>query len=1593
MSILSLNGTDVTHIIHIADIHVRTGDKKVSRSIEYEYVFNKFVSNIKKLDCIKNNTALIIIAGDLFHNKGKFETEGTTILFEFINNLLNLAPVIIIAGNHDFRQEDPTYTDTIDMLVRPYKYTSTKYPIHYLKQTATYRWNNLCIGMCSVKETLRTFNTAGIVSELPQFPKPLNDSGIDCNVALFHGSISQSALPNGRTVDSITHGYPLEWFRGYDIAVLGDNHKQQINNGLDNTLKWGYPGSLIQQDDGESTFGHGYILWDIKTKTAEAFHIPNIYGAITIIRNNTSFYIRYSSTNIKPLNDEIEEDYFPNRPKVRLVNCSEYYNEIEQLLNSKGINPYIIKKTKAIGKEQIEQNVPVDKQINIINDMNSPKQWDDYIKTECPTFDVSDIIYNVNKLIINTNSNLPQTIISKIKKRNIDIQKYIDKYDSVLQSIDTHQYEICIKNMEWEYLMCYGENNYLDFESLDDGIALLNGPNASGKSSFLDVFCIGIFGEPTSSRSELSSDIKLCVNVIHDSKPTDKSACITIEFTVDKELYEITRSFGHNDINKVVNVCMINKIIETEDDTVIELIAEGTQTVNAWIAKRFGKLEDMLMSSILCQMDNTSYFYRTISEQKEILDKSMNLQTISAYQEILDESINANKYILNDITTHLEGIQSTIQNKDTIDLTKRLTILKQDILTQTAEIDTVTTEIKEILMKIGDIRTVERSEDIDETIQSMQDLHEQYISIDKEQIQLYEKQLSNNISLNKSLLPKDYTYLNDINDNENDNKNDNENDNENKLNETILSHQAIKPNESNLSISYIKTKRKEYEAWCDKHNPSKDTGVLDNLYSKHLKLETKLKELNDTPVIKPANYVVSDINPNDTLETLTCKELELTKTIKDIETYKPNKPNQTHQQLEHVIKQYNTWAANYPSEWIDNYKTMPNNIPKSDYAFNEASKAFDDILLQSVVKPTSIKPTITTTNIYTIENLKTINIKLKRIQNPIQFSKKKEDYGKWQATLKKWNELCEFYNLIGSESLQQLSHKRDILMESKTVIHAKQALLNNLNETLVGCKKDVDEIKRIPYNSECWACKEHHNPSQTKLNNTIKQIEKIETRIASETKTIDELTTILKSQSIDELNKQIAKRQEYEANVNIMQHDIIEWEKSVIAWKEEEARLVEYNRLEQKAALIEWNLYEKYMESYTEITQHLEKTRSDNIILKNFCIVAPSEIEKYNNALNELDVSEKWQIWYDKYTIINNQLENTINHKYSLWNKQKTETINEIEKLNKFKKEYDAWKTELPMLDKEYIIAEKWDKWQQRDLYLTNTKIYFAIQKSIEEYKKIAEALTVINNYEKYQKTIWLNELEDLEHQLKELKLCIGDTTKDITMIEKELSEIDITESQTVVISEEKDKIKDTLDKLTKFKDLFIGTKKNGDGFKAMLYREKVLPLIMNEVNNFLEELVDFKFIIKQHNTKITYLICDRNNTFTLSHASGFQKFVVGLAMRATLCKIGASGQSLKHLFIDEGFVCCDVSNIQQSERIVRVLMHYGRYRSILLISHLDVVRDISEKTINITRDTGKFSYVRYGKNKPKRKIVKRKKLANEVVEKKPRGRPRKIVL
>ena len=55
---------------------------------------------------------------------------------------------------------------------------------------------------------------------------------------------------------------------------------------MDKEHRIAYCGSLIQQNHGESLEKHGYLLWDVPTRTFEEFNIPNDYGFYTLDVDN-----------------------------------------------------------------------------------------------------------------------------------------------------------------------------------------------------------------------------------------------------------------------------------------------------------------------------------------------------------------------------------------------------------------------------------------------------------------------------------------------------------------------------------------------------------------------------------------------------------------------------------------------------------------------------------------------------------------------------------------------------------------------------------------------------------------------------------------------------------------------------------------------------------------------------------------------------------------------------------------------------------------------------------------------------------------------------------------------------------------------------------------------------------------------------------------------------------------------------------------------------------------------------------------------------------------------------------------------------------
>ena len=82
----------VKFIYHLADIHIRNYD----RHDEYKLIFEKLYKKLKN-----SEKGIIIIAGDILHQKTHLTAESFKYLWDFFDKLTDIMPTIVIPGNHD----------------------------------------------------------------------------------------------------------------------------------------------------------------------------------------------------------------------------------------------------------------------------------------------------------------------------------------------------------------------------------------------------------------------------------------------------------------------------------------------------------------------------------------------------------------------------------------------------------------------------------------------------------------------------------------------------------------------------------------------------------------------------------------------------------------------------------------------------------------------------------------------------------------------------------------------------------------------------------------------------------------------------------------------------------------------------------------------------------------------------------------------------------------------------------------------------------------------------------------------------------------------------------------------------------------------------------------------------------------------------------------------------------------------------------------------------------------------------------------------------------------------------------------------------
>ena len=154
-------------LFHISDIHIRNGDKKTSRYEEYSIVFdNLFVSlktNIEKYELDKTDY-LIIVSGDIFHNKNVIGNFGLELYNKFIKGLTDIGRTIIFHGNHDRNQNEIDQPSLISSTIEMNNLT-------ILKETQAFIIDDIGFSYVNIDDTLDKTATVGRVKKLPDFPK------------------------------------------------------------------------------------------------------------------------------------------------------------------------------------------------------------------------------------------------------------------------------------------------------------------------------------------------------------------------------------------------------------------------------------------------------------------------------------------------------------------------------------------------------------------------------------------------------------------------------------------------------------------------------------------------------------------------------------------------------------------------------------------------------------------------------------------------------------------------------------------------------------------------------------------------------------------------------------------------------------------------------------------------------------------------------------------------------------------------------------------------------------------------------------------------------------------------------------------------------------------------------------------------------------------------------------------------------------------------------------------------------------------------------------------------------------------------------
>jgi len=425
-------------VAHFGDVHIRS----YVRLEEYREQFNKLTTQLRK-----NGVDLIVCCGDWFDNKINLSPESVRFSCEAIEMLANVAPLYMIAGNHDANLSNLSRMDSLQLLGHLMRSNSK---FHYLRDS----------GLFSVPDTNIEFGVFSQFDKPEEWPVHIeNKDSNKCYIALHHAPLQGAKFGTGIKIED---GTSANIFSEYDMVWLADIHQRQFLN-EEKTIA--YPGSLIQQNFGEEV-SKGYLIWDTDTKKSRYVELPNDYSFVSL-RGDNPINIREQDTQNLTSKTRLKivlKDKITRLEEIELRNFFSSKYKLEEA-------PIVVS-----GQNDFENYRETNKELwaNYHNTGFQTELLENWLKgqTEHPEYSGKDFIENCVEL-------------HKRCMAQIEIPDY--------------------KNNRWKLVSLkfsgfgpYGDENYVNFNDVK-GIAGLFAPNRQGKTTLIEVLTHAVTGETIKS--------------------------------------------------------------------------------------------------------------------------------------------------------------------------------------------------------------------------------------------------------------------------------------------------------------------------------------------------------------------------------------------------------------------------------------------------------------------------------------------------------------------------------------------------------------------------------------------------------------------------------------------------------------------------------------------------------------------------------------------------------------------------------------------------------------------------------------------------------------------------------------------------------------------------------------------------------------------------------------------------------------------------------------------------------------------------------------------------------------------------------------